>query len=114
MTKPVTLDSRYVRMFDSGAEPAVCHICLKKTALWMIGAGPQEYASCAYCFLTASPWGKSNSAEVMELAGRVGMHGVRVLSDDGGLLEEEADRVLYAIVATSSIKEARRAGLVRR
>jgi hypothetical protein len=107
MKRPVLLDSEWVRPSITDDKPQPCASCLKIAARWGVGKPPNNYFSCAYCFLYRTPWGKDNALKIRDLVIEVEGEMGRSISDDGIVQEGEADRILSSIVAISGIAKAR-------
>lgn len=107
MKRPIILDTEWVRPFDAGVTPATCMTCSNQDARWAVGKPPNGYFSCARCFLYASPWGQSNSGHIKELVESVEESMGRIISTDGVVSGDDADRILSSIVAISGIAKAR-------
>lgn len=107
MKKPIIIDSEWVRPLDAGSSLKICIKCTMASARWMIGKPPNNYLTCARCFLYTSPWGIQHKeridafvAEVQEVLGRK-------IEDEGVVRHDEADRILSSIVAVSGIARVR-------
>jgi len=99
--RPLTLDTKWVRPLDT--DPGICMTCAKPIARWAIGKPPSGYLSCARCFLYTSPWGQENVDQIGEFVANVEDNMGRILSLDGILIENEADRILSSIVTFSRL-----------
>lgn len=107
MKSPVILDSEWVKPSITDGSLQSCAKCLKDSARWGIGRPPNNYWSCAYCFLYRTPWGEQNSEKIHDLVVEVEAAMGRKISDEGIVHEDEADRILSSIVAVSGIARAR-------
>jgi len=107
MDKPIIIDTEWIRPFDSGATALPCITCTSGDAKWIIGKPPNNYFSCARCFLYSSPWGLENRSRIDEFVVEVEGAINKKISDDGVVWSSEADRILSSIVAISGIARAR-------
>lgn len=87
-----------------------CMVCVKNEARWVVGLTPNDYVSCAECFLYESPWGKSHALEIMQLVEATEFEMGVAISSAGRLRPEHADRILASIVLTSRVATARGLG----
>jgi len=73
----------------------------------MIGKAPNNYLTCARCFLYTSPWGLAHKEHIAEFVAEVQETLGRKIEDDGYVRHEDADRILSSIVAVSGIARVR-------
>jgi hypothetical protein len=106
VNKPIIIDTEWIRPFDAGATAMPCMTC-SGDSRWIIGKPPNNYFSCARCFLYSSPWGKENRERIGEFVVEVEGAINKKISDDGIVWSTEADRILSSIVAVSGIARAR-------
>lgn len=108
MNRPLLIDTAWVRPFDAGSKPMICHNCLMENARWVVGMPPNNYFTCAFCFICNSPWANENKDSIFKLVTDVENAMGRKISKDGLILPEEADRILSSIVAISGIAKSRK------
>jgi len=102
MKSPIILDSQWVHPIASGE--ASCDQCSIRAGRWCIGKQPNDYTSCAYCFLYKTPWGEANADHIGELVSETERALGRAISANGKVLPEESDRILQAIVIVSGLR----------
>lgn len=109
MRKPLLLGSVSVRPITGSDLSRFCMACLKSEARWLVGrGGPHDYVSCASCFLYRSPWGKANSNGIAELVFSTERELGMCISSDGVVLDEHADRIVSAVVLTTTFARSKR------
>lgn len=106
MNRPIIIDTEWIRPFDAGATSMPCMTC-STSSRWIVGKPPNNYFSCARCFLYSSPWGMENKDRICEFVVEVENSINQKITDDGIVRSAEADRILSSIVAVSGIARAR-------
>jgi len=107
MRSPILIQGMAIRPIVVGSGTPFCMVCMKREAKWAIGIDPNDYVSCAECFLYDSPWGKEHAFEIAELVDEVGREMGIPISANGKVIDDHGDRILAAIVLTSNVAMAR-------
>lgn len=106
--KTVTVDPGTLFASDPKSPPMVCWQCLRQSARWHVGRSPNDQPMCGFCFLYKTEWGKQNSEKVLKLIHAVELNMGRTISNNGKVLEEEADRIVMSIRFASGLPGAMR------
>lgn len=108
MDRPIIVGAHYVRPMAADGPTVHCMGCMLREGRWRVGAEPNDYVSCAFCFLISSPWGKDQAERIRQLVGAVEEDLGYPISADGVVLPEHSDRVLSSIVIVSRLAAAKR------
>lgn len=114
MKRPLLLTFATVRPIGNDREESLyCMGCLENEGKWLVGVQPNDYVSCAYCFLYASPWGKKHSREIEDLVLDTEQEMKMCISDGGKVGPENADRILASIVLVTMMVKSKALGAGR-
>lgn len=106
--KPVVVDPGTLFVINAKSVPVRCWKCIEEQARWFVGRPPNIQPMCSHCFLYKTPWGEQHSGEISALVQETEKEMGRIISDDGRVRLQEADRIVMAIRFASALKPALR------